>query len=112
MLPEPVHIVVHALLDISELEEIDRIDGSKCGVAWVRGLDTRAELWRADGGDPAVGVVDDRDLARAEQVLRDDDASEGVLSVQGRNKEAVWCKVGKLAGKQGTYATPPATRMM
>ena len=76
---QPADVLVHALLEVRKLEEVDRIDGVQGGVAGVGGLDARAELRALEGGHPAGGVVDHRDLARAEEALRDDEAPEGVL---------------------------------
>jgi hypothetical protein len=81
ILCQKLHIVPHRALKITELEKINRIhllcDRSVIG---MRILDEGLKVGRGEGEHAAVSVVEDCDLASAEEPLRDDDRSQGFPS--------------------------------
>ena len=114
LLEEP-DVRADALLEARELEEVDRVDGGERGVGGVGGLDARAEARGVEREHAAAGVVEDGDLARAEQPLRDDDRAQRFLAAgevwsghytRARRRERKGGEEG------GTHATPPALRTM
>ena len=81
MLQEELDVLPDALLEPLKLEEVNLVDLPERGVRGVRVLHERTELGRAERDHAAPGVVEDGDLARAEEPLRDDDRPEGFLAV-------------------------------
>lgn len=90
VLLEELDVVSDALLQTLELEEVDLVNLPKRGVRRVRLLHERAQLGRAEREHATARVVEDGDLARAEQPLRDDDRPQGFLAVTSeRNGEGL-----------------------
>jgi hypothetical protein len=96
-------IVLHALFEIREREEIDGLDhfsGSR-----VLSLELDLELLGREREHPAVRVVNDGNFASPEQLLGDDDTAEGFLSVvQMRQSTGDGVSLG-------TYAAPPGNNV-
>lgn len=102
VLLQEFNIVLHALLQVSKLQEVsDSIDG---GVGAVRVFDDLAELIGVEGQHATVSVVEENDFACSEESLGDYDATESFFTVC-IVRDLVWEKEG-----METYAEPPALR--
>lgn len=79
MVLQVLDIVLHALLEMGEGEEVDGLylfSGTR-----VLSLELVLELLGCKREHPAVRVVNDRNLASPEQLLGNDDTAEGFLPV-------------------------------
>ena len=83
MLPEEGQVVADGLLDLGEGQEVERGELDGGGGAEVV-LDGGADVVVGEGQHAAVGVLDHEDLARAQQLLRDDDGPQRVLGASAR----------------------------
>ena len=79
---QKLDVVFHALLELSELKEVDVIDSLKFLVIRVRVLDDLTELGRSECDHATVGVVEDCNLPCAKKALRDNDGAKRVLAAR------------------------------
>ena len=77
VLLQPLDVAAHRAFGVSELVEVDGVDRDRARAGL---LDDVTQLRRVEGHHTAVGVMEDRDLARAEEALRDDDTAKCVFA--------------------------------
>ena len=76
VLLQVLNIVSDALFEVTEFQEINLLHSS--GVVWLCIRNNIAELRRRECQHAASSMMENRNLARAQKALRDDDASQGV----------------------------------
>ncbi|CAK5265267.1 unnamed protein product [Mycena citricolor] len=97
---QELDVVADRLLEVRELKEVDPVDLLRAHmVAGARPLDELLELRTVERDHPAARVVVDRDLARAEQALGDDQAAQRVLPAN--NEERVMSAAASCAWEGG-----------
>jgi hypothetical protein len=77
---EPRNVLLYGALKVAELEEVHGVNRGRAGPGDGR-AHARTDVGRTAGRHAAAGVVEERDLARAEHLLRDDQTPERVFSV-------------------------------
>src|SRR6266852_9509736 len=106
-----LQLVADIFLNVLERVEKGRSDGGGSGAI----LDAVAQIVLGGGHQSAIGVVDDHDFFRAQQVMRNDERAQGVIGddaagvaddvrVAGFEAERANGKARVHAGKDGEFA--------
>ena len=98
------YIISDALFRIRERKEVNSVDVVLVGFGAAL-LEHFTEFMVLKGEHTAVGMVDNGEFVRADELLRNNEGAEGFLAIRRGSKS-----LGKLEGS--TYAAPPALRMI
>ena len=97
------HILLDALLKMSERKEVDGVDGNLVGFR-VAFLEHTLDVRGRSAEHTAVGVVDDGDFVGVDELLGNNNRAEGFLTIGSGSKV-----LGNI--RRSTYAAPPALRI-
>ena len=77
---DPFHLGSHIFLQVIESVEMCRLGGARASFF----LESFAQSVVLEGQHAAIGVVDDDELLRAQQVMRNDERPQGIFGTRDR----------------------------